>query len=103
MVTRVKGIYEPGTLFPALHNFLTGTGIPCAHDKSRKLFPLRAWHQAGFDEAAVPFLPGDQMIQDPKVDGAGGLHQGPGEVPILRGGLGVPAGVVVDEDDARSS
>ena len=64
------------------------------------LFPLRAWHEAGLDEAAVSFLPDDQMVQDPEVDGAGGVHQGSGEVLILRGRLGITAGVIVDEDDA---
>jgi hypothetical protein len=40
------------------------------------------------------------MVQDPEVDGTGGLHQGSGEALILQGRLGVAAGVVVDEDDA---
>ena len=39
------------------------------------------------------------MVQDPEVDGAGGVHQGSGEVLILRGWLGITAGVIVDEDD----
>jgi len=64
-------------------------------------FPLRAWHQAGLGEAAVSFLPDDQMVQDPEVDSPGGVHQGSGEGLILRGRLGITAGVVVDEDEAR--
>ena len=85
---------EGTTLFPALHDFLTGTGIPCVQGKSRMLFSLRAWHQAGLDEAAVSFLSDNQMIQYPEVDGAGCLGQGAGEVPILRGQLDVAAWVV---------
>ena len=85
---------QAGKLFPALHNFLTGTGIPCVQGKSRKPLPLRAGHQAGFDEAAVAFLPDDQVIQDPKVDSTGCLGQGSGEILILLGRLGIPAGMV---------
>ena len=63
-------------------------------------FPLSPRHQAGLDEAAVSLLTDDQVVQDPEVDGSGCLRQGSGEVLIFRGRLGIPAGVVVDEDDA---
>jgi len=66
---------------------------------SVNFFPLRAGPEAGLDEAAVSFLSDDQMVQNPEVDGSRGVHQGTGEVLILRGRLGITAGVVVDEDD----
>jgi hypothetical protein len=38
------------------------------------------------------------MVQDPEVDGAGGVRQGADEVFIFRGRLGVPAEVFGNED-----
>ena len=40
------------------------------------------------------------MVEDPEVDGPGSVHQGTGELLVLRRRLGVPAGVIVDEDKA---
>ena len=46
------------------------------------------------NDAAVTLFSNDQMVQDPEVDGTGGLHQGSGEGLILRGRRGIPGGVV---------
>ena len=41
---------------------------------------------------------GRGQVQDAEVDGAGGVQQGRGKVFISPGRLGVPAGVVGNED-----
>ena len=50
-----------------------------------------------FDETGITFLSHDHMVQNPKINGTGGFHEGKGQLLILRGWLEVSAGMVVDE------
>jgi len=43
------------------------------------------------------------MIQNPQVDGAGGFGKGTGQLFILRGWLGISAGVVMNQNDYCSA
>jgi len=52
-----------------------------------------------FDETEITFLPHDDMVQNSKIDGTGGFHEGKGQLLILRGWLEVSTGVIVDEND----
>ncbi len=54
-----------------------------------------------FNKTEIPLLADDDVVQDPKVDRSGCFQEGAGEMLVFGGGLGIAAGMVVDENDAR--